>query len=96
MPAEASLAVNGLSMPRSFPTQSFEETYKQALALRGPYQEQFVGAWNAVSYRFQACEDYGDSFEASFKQHGAAPTRRTSLLAGDGFVRLLLQRILSL
>lgn len=67
------LSVNGLLMPSGFPTSPFEATYWAAVGLTGPFIGDFVGAWNAVSYRYHALFDYSDAFEVSIKQHGAAP-----------------------
>jgi hypothetical protein len=67
------LSVNGLLMPSDFPTRPFEATYRAAIGLKGPYLDDFVGAWNAVSYRYLALFDYSDDFEVSIKQYGAAP-----------------------
>jgi len=73
MVTEAPLAVNGLLMPSDFPTSSFEATYWGTVRLQGPFLDDFVGAWNAVAYRYRSLPDYGDSFGISITRHGAAP-----------------------
>jgi hypothetical protein len=73
MGSKQPLAVSGLLMPPDFPSAAFEATYRGAAELRGPYLDDFVGAWNAVSYRYRALLDYSDSFEASIRKNGAAP-----------------------
>jgi hypothetical protein len=73
MGSEQPLSVNGLLMPSDFPTSSFEATYLSAMKLQVGLPEGFVGAWNAVAYRYRALVDYGTSFEVSVREHGAAP-----------------------
>ncbi|UYO48797.1 hypothetical protein KQX64_23340 [Rhodopseudomonas palustris] len=65
--------MNGLLMPPGFPTTAFDALYQYATLSRGPYAEEFLGAWNAISYRYRALLDYSDGFEASIKRHGPAP-----------------------
>lgn len=73
MRSEQPLSVNGLQMPSDFPTPSFEAAYLSATRLQGSPDEHFAGAWNAVSYRYRALVDYGNSFGTSISRDGVAP-----------------------
>jgi hypothetical protein len=68
------LSINGLVMPRDFPASTFEAIQQKLETVRQQAgHSQFIGAWNAVSYRFKACTEYDKSFTASIANHGPAP-----------------------
>lgn len=74
MPA---LSVNGLVMPADFPTAMFEgvqSVIRDRARLPDALYSEFAGAWNAVSYRYFAAIEYGESFSQSIKAHGSSPT----------------------
>jgi hypothetical protein len=66
---------NGLLVPCDFPTAAYESVHNviaQKCAAHALY-EQYVGAWNALAYRFRSSVDYGDAVVASLMAHGTAP-----------------------
>lgn len=71
------LSINGLLMPSDFPTEPFEAVHDALYANeRGsdPLYQHFLGAWNAISYRYVAMVDYGDEFTALITKEGSALT----------------------
>src|SRR5947209_1407907 len=72
----APLTANGLVMPSDFPREPFEAIHKKlasSSAGRENLYAQFAGAWNALSYRYLALTEYGDSFAASVTRFGTSP-----------------------
>lgn len=71
------LSTNGLVMPPDFPTAQYEAIHKslnkKASAEPERYQ-QFAAAWNAVSYRYLAMAEDGETFSLSLKGAGAHPS----------------------
>lgn len=62
------LACNGLLMPPDFPSAAFERTYARARQIANcsaALEDQFTGAWNAISYRYLDLCSEGDDFTAS-------------------------------
>ena len=75
MSATASpLTTNGLLMPADFPSAGYEELHKRVVKLHSkPAYGHFAGAWNGISYRFNALADYDEAFTQSISTHGPAP-----------------------
>jgi hypothetical protein len=70
----SNLLMNGLTLPSNFPQESFARIYRAV----EPYRQQasyiqFIGAWNAVAYRFTAMVEYDERFTASIKANGPGP-----------------------
>jgi hypothetical protein len=66
----------GLLMPGDFPVAAYQAVHMKLV----PYAEknnlvyaQFAGAWNAISYRFNALDEYDELFSSSIAKYGAGP-----------------------
>ncbi len=70
------LKTNGLVPAPDFPVEPYEAVHELVVARWGNLQlyEDFAGAWNAVSYRFEAAAKSGAEFERSLRVAGATPT----------------------
>ena len=70
------LKTNGLVPAPDFPVEPYEAVYDLVVAQWGNQglYEDFAGAWNAVSYRFEAAAKSGTEFEDSLRNAGATPT----------------------
>jgi hypothetical protein len=68
------LAINSYTMPADFPADAFENVFEAAQRhSESQSHGHFIGAWNAVSYRYVALAEYDKSFTSSIKKHGVAP-----------------------
>jgi len=68
------LTTNGLVMPADFPSAGYEDLHKRVAQLHFKTgYEHFAGAWNGISYRFNALADYDEAFTQSISAHGPAP-----------------------
>lgn len=70
------LRSDGLKISPDFPDSSYESTRNQvASKLQNPSHllDQFLGAWNAVLYRFLACAEHDDQFIVSIQRAGNSP-----------------------
>lgn len=83
------LKTNGLVPARDFPVEPYEVVHELVVARWSSevIYEDFAGAWNAVSYRFETAAQSGTAFEDSLRIAGATPTpderfRQDSALAG--------------
>ena len=70
------LKTNGLTPSPDFPAAPYEAVHDLVVARWGNQglYEDFAGAWNAVSYRFEAAAKSGAEFEDSLRIAGATPT----------------------
>jgi len=74
--ADHPLVTTGLIMPKDFATAPYTAVHSRvgslidAQPLAWPL---YAGAWNAVSYRFQACADHDEAFTASVERAGGSP-----------------------
>lgn len=70
------LKTNGLVPAPDFPVEPYEAVHDLVVARWGNHAlyEDFAGAWNAVSYRFEAAAKSGAEFEDSMRVAGATPT----------------------
>lgn len=70
------LKTNGLVPAADFPVEPYEAVHELVVARWGNQglYEDFAGAWNAVSYRFEAAVKSGAEFEHSLRIAGATPT----------------------
>jgi hypothetical protein len=68
------LAVNGLVPPPDFPAADFEAIYTK-ITPRSSHSAhtRFVGAWNAISYRYKAVTECEVQFTASIVRDGPGP-----------------------
>ena len=69
------LTTIGLSVSSDFPRvlyESFWAKVSSSIPPSAPRVELGFG-WNAVAYRFKACEEANESFKASLSNHGASP-----------------------
>ncbi len=69
------LITNGLVMSDSFPVEFYENIYNIIVKSFGKHQfyEHYSGAWNALSYRYQASIQYGDDFINTLDVFGTTP-----------------------
>lgn len=63
-------------MPAEFPRDSFE-TVQRSLSRFSQQSghSQFIGAWNAISYRYMGVVEYDEYFTASITEYGPAPAQ---------------------
>jgi hypothetical protein len=68
------LSINSLMMPADFPADLFEKIFLASQRhANNPTYGQFIGAWNAVSYRYVSLAEYDECFTSSIQKHGVAP-----------------------
>ena len=68
--------INGLAVPDSFPSQSYEATKTILLPYRQTNPEElshFNGAWNAMFYRYISFLQNDELFRLSLRRHGSTP-----------------------
>ncbi len=63
-------------MPSDFPSEPFEAIHKKLASSSNGREDiyfQFAGAWKALSYRYLALTEHGDSFAAAVTKFGTSP-----------------------
>lgn len=68
----------GLTLPEDFPNIAYESIRNRVapkIANPSDQLDQFLGAWNAVLYRFMSCAEHDVSFSECIKKVGNAPPR---------------------
>lgn len=74
MTSTKALSVNGLVPPTDFPSADFEAVDAKLTPHSGhSAHKHFIGAWNAISYRYMAFAEYDQQFTASVVMHGPGP-----------------------
>jgi hypothetical protein len=71
--------INGLEMPTGFNTEIYRLIQEMIQPLFESNQQvriEFVGAWNAIQYRFLSCYESSTIFTESMKLYGDAPVQQ--------------------
>jgi len=66
----------GIGITKKFPLSIYEKIHSIMCHQKQKYPQsvsEFLGAWNAVAYRFHACAESNEGFTESFKKAGDAP-----------------------
>jgi hypothetical protein len=66
----------GLLMPADFPVEAYHAVHLKIAPRRTANEQvynQFAGAWNALTYRYNAFAEYDDIFSTSILKYGAGP-----------------------
>ncbi len=71
------LSTNGLVMPPEFPVAEYESVFERVkphAQTANDIYKQFVGAWNALPYRFLAVTEYEAAVTTSLTEAGGSPS----------------------
>jgi hypothetical protein len=70
------LTTINLTMPTDFPADLFEKIFSALQSHESnTVYKQFVGAWNAIPYRYKALAEYDECFTATIKKNGPGQAR---------------------
>ncbi len=69
--------IDELEIPGDFPANAYASIRKLVSAREGnnPLYSHYVGAWNAIPYRFLAAAESGEEFARLVQKHGVGPER---------------------
>jgi hypothetical protein len=71
----STVSTTGLAMPPEFPFEEYQAVNSKlgSYASNKQVYDEFIGAWNAITYRFLAFAQADERFTASIARHGAGP-----------------------